>query len=185
MWGAQCDGCGDWSFSALELKGPIVWTDANPITVTVDGTTLASDGTKWVLIDKRWLLRVDGNIWRRCQDIRLASTELGTLQVVYSYGTPVPAGGIQSAISLACQLALLFGWIAGDCQLPQRVSSLVREGVSVQIIDSLSIIKDGGTGITDIDMWLTAVNPCGLRRRPRVYSPGFGNRLPQITGAPS
>lgn len=178
---AQCGGCGGWSTAGVDLRGPVVWDGDHALTVTVDGTDLPSDGSAWVLVDMRRIIRVDGGTIPQCQDLRVAVDQPGTCQVVYSRGTAVPMAGVQAAISLAVQYALLQGWVDGECKLPQRVTSIVRQGVTAVAIDPLTIISDGGTGLTDVDLWLVSVNPAKLRRRARIYTPGMPNPLPSVT----
>lgn len=175
---AQCGGCSRWSTGAIRLEGPIIWDDSNPITILVDGDTL--DPSRWSIVDKRIIVRTDNQVFVQCQDLRVATTEVGTLAVTYSRGVAVPMGGIQSAITLAAELAKSNGWVTGECQLPQRVKQIVRQGVTVgAVIDPLDIIHEGGTGITSIDLWIASVNPHGLRRRASIHTPGL--ELPQPT----
>lgn len=182
---AQCGECGGWWTAGFDLPAPVVWDDTHPITVTVDGTDLASDGTAWVLIDGRRIVRIDGGTIPQCQDLRKATTETGTCQVTFSSGVPVPQAGVQAAISLTVELAKLEGWVAGTCKLPQRVTTISRQGVTAVAIDPMTIIADGGTGLTDVDLFLSAVNPCKLRRRATIHTPGLGSDLPTVQGVPT
>jgi hypothetical protein len=92
------------------------------------------------------------------------------MEVVYSYGQGPPDGGRLAAGALAGQIAL---WLAGskDCKLPERVTSVSRQGVSMTVVDPADFLDKGRTGISVVDLWLAAVNPHGHRQRPRVWSP--------------
>jgi hypothetical protein len=90
-------------------------------------------------------------------------------------------GGVQSAITLAAELAKANGFIAGECQLPQRVTTITRQGVGIAVaIDPLTVIREGGTGITSIDLWIASINPHGLRRRASIHTPGLEHPLPTV-----
>jgi hypothetical protein len=41
----------------------------------------------------------------------------------------------------------------------------------VDIADSLDILKEGGTGLTSVDLWLHSVNPDARPQRAGVWSP--------------
>lgn len=176
---AQCGGCGGWSTSGIDLPGPVVWDVDHPVSVMVDGETL--DPSVWSFIDRRRIVRVDGGVLRQCQSLLLASSEPGTCQITFSYGVAVPMAGVQAAISLAVQIALLNGWVSGTCKLPQRVTQVQRQGVVVAVaIDPLTVISEGGTGLTDVDLWLVSVNPSKLRRRATIHTPGLDSPLPTV-----
>jgi len=92
------------------------------------------------------------------------------VEVTYTYGTPPPASGRAAARILATELVKLF---AGDdtCALPQRVTSVARQGVSYTILDNQDFIDELKTGIYAVDLFLRAVNPDKARARSRVFSP--------------
>jgi hypothetical protein len=92
------------------------------------------------------------------------------VEVTYTYGTPPPASGRAAARILASELVKLY---ANDdtCALPQRVTSIVRQGVTYTVLDQQSFIDELKTGIYAIDLFLRAVNPDKARARSRVFSP--------------
>jgi hypothetical protein len=81
-----------------------------------------------------------------------------------------PASGRAAARILANELVKLY---ANDdtCALPQRVTSIVRQGVTYTVLDQQSFIDELKTGIYAIDLFLRAVNPDKARARSRVFSP--------------
>lgn len=93
------------------------------------------------------------------------------LSVTYSYGTPPPAAGKRAAIRLANELILSD---MGDaaCSLPERISSVARQGVSYTMFDPQEFIANGKVGIYEIDLFLAAVNPSKAKKRPKVFLPG-------------
>jgi hypothetical protein len=77
--------------------------------------------------------------------------------------------GKQAARILATEFIKL--WSGDDCALPQRVTSVTRQGVSYTILDSQDFLDDMRTGIYSIDLFLKSVNPDKARARARVFSP--------------
>jgi hypothetical protein len=55
--------------------------------------------------------------------------------------------------------------------LPQRVTSISRQGVSYTLLDSQDFIEELKTGIYAVDLFLKSVNPDKARARSRVFSP--------------
>lgn len=133
----------------------------NPITaiveVTENGVTL--DPGDYRLTRSGWLERLDG-AWTTCFD---------TTEITYRFGEPPPEGGVQSVVTLAIQFMLDF---LGDskCRLPQRVTSLTRQGISMSMIDPMDFLPEGKTGFYLIDLWLSAVNPGHRGARGSVFS---------------
>jgi hypothetical protein len=75
-----------------------------------------------------------------------------------------------AARTLAMEFAKLW---AGDedCALPQRVTSISRQGVSYTLLDSQDFIDDVRTGLYAVDLFLKTVNPDKARAKSRVFSP--------------
>lgn len=92
------------------------------------------------------------------------------VEVTYTYGTPPPTAGKAAARILATELVKLY---EGDdtCALPQRVTSVSRQGVSYTLLDSQDFIDELRTGIYAIDLFLKTSNPDRARARARVFSP--------------
>lgn len=139
------------------------------IEVTIDGVVLPADAYKLRRLDGQWhIVRVDGGVWPECQDWEVDAGQVGSWTVKYAHGTPVPMGGRIAAGVLACEIALA-AVSSEDCELPKRVRSVVRAGVSIDFLDPMSFLDQGRTGLEIPDMWLAQVNPKALQRRARVY----------------
>jgi hypothetical protein len=93
------------------------------------------------------------------------------LSVTYTYGTPPPAAGKRAAIRLANEL-ILSDMSDPSCALPERISSVARQGVSYTVMDPQEFISNGKVGIYEIDLFLAAVNPYKAKKRPKVFLPG-------------
>jgi hypothetical protein len=74
-----------------------------------------------------------------------------------------------AARTLAIEFAKL--WSDDEtCALPQRVTSVSRQGVSFTILDQQDFIQELRTGLYAVDLFLKTVNPDGARRKTKVYS---------------
>jgi uncharacterized protein DUF4082 len=107
-----------------------------------------------------WVTRIDGRSWNTCMD---------TTTITYTFGEPPPEGGVRSAVDLAVER---LAWRLGEeCAWPRTVTSVTRQGLSMEIANPLDFISDGRTGLPGVDMWLAAVNPTARAQRGRVWSP--------------
>lgn len=162
-------GCGD-SRATVLLSGPV-----DAVTeVLVDGVVVPPASYR---VDNRALLvRTDGGVWPLTQNLNAPATEPGTFAVTYWRGLRLPAGGRRAVSALMVEFDKARCG-DGTCRLPDRVTSVVREGVTYTMLDDPTQLFDRGrTGLNDVDMWLAAVNPSGARTRMRVWSPETANR---------
>jgi len=92
------------------------------------------------------------------------------VEVTYTYGSPPPTSGRAAARLLATELVKLY---EGDdsVELPQRVTSIVRQGVTYTVLDQQDFIDELRTGLYAVDLFLKSVNPDKARARSRVFSP--------------
>lgn len=168
--------CGCTRLSELELPGhPVASVEA----VKIDGVLLDPD--RYRVDDHRWLVYLpesddaERQGWPCCQRIDLPDTAEDTWSVAYSYGQDPPLGGRRAAANLGCQLALsCTPALAGQCKLPKRVTSITRQGLTVAVIDPLSLFKDGLVGLADVDLWVQSVNFGAKHRQAQVFVPGHG-----------
>ena len=150
-------GCGPRPGIDAWLPGPIYAISE----VRVDGVVL--DPSAYRVDNGTWLVRQDGGTWPQFQDYATPADEAFT--VTYFIGSPVPAGGAVAAGTLACEF--LRACAGGPCRFPKRVTSVSRQGVTVSAQETISA---GSTGIPEVDAWVRAINPGGLREAPAVYS---------------
>lgn len=135
--------------------------------VLLDGVIL--DPTRYRLANRRSLVMTphDGDAWQAWptfQDDRAAPDQPRTFQITYRYGDGPPPGGVAMAKLYGCQIAQ-----AGlpGCQLPQRVQTITRQGVSMTVLDPLTLTEKGMVGLPTVDMWVASV---WARRRRRPAS---------------
>lgn len=119
----------------------------------------------WRLHRPATLVRTDGQPWPP-QDITADDGQEGSWQVTYQTGLPVPEAGLHAAAVLACELAKARRGVA--CRLPQRVQTVIREGVTVGFFDDFATLWEGRTGLFEVDMWVASVGAPG---RSRVVVP--------------
>jgi hypothetical protein len=105
------------------------------------------------------------------------------ITVTYDWGTLPPDGGKAAAVEYARQFILAR---AGDsaCQLPKRIQSITRQQITMTLLDPGGYLDQGRTGVPQVDQWITAVNPAGLKRRPYVWSPDVDRTTPRYQPAP-
>ena len=117
------------------------------------------DPSNYYLVDHSTIHIKAGTPWTPCNT-----------EVTYSYGVAVPAVGKMAARTLAIEFIKL--WSDDEtCQLPQRVTSVSRQGVSYTILDNQEFIEELRTGLYVIDLFLKTVNPDNARRKSKVFSP--------------
>lgn len=92
------------------------------------------------------------------------------VEVTYTYGAPPPTAGRMAARILAIELVKLYE-NDSECMLPNRVTSVARQGVTYTVLDNQDFIDELRSGIYAVDLFLRAVNPDRARARSRVFSP--------------
>lgn len=110
------------------------------------------------------LYRVNGR-WP-AQDLTRPLDEEGTWSVTFTRGNPPPQGSAKLVALLAAEF--LAACNGGKCRLPRRVRSVTRQGVSYDMIDPTDIYESGKTGLAEVDVWLSAVNPHHIMGAPSV-----------------
>lgn len=147
------------------LPGPIASIPATG--VSVDGEIIPVDA--WRVDGGQWLVRTDGDCWPECQNFSIDSGGTNTFQVTYFKGLAVPSILERAAGELACE------WIkactGAACRLPQRVQSIVRQGVTISMVDVDTILSKGWTGVDTVDQIIAQFNPYGLRSKMKISSP--------------
>jgi hypothetical protein len=110
--------------------------------------------------------------WPTSQILDLEDTEPGTFSVTFMFGSPPPASGRLAARKLAEVLAL--PQLGDSSRYPQRVTSVVRQGVTTQSASVIDVLSKGASGIYEVDTFVLAFNPHKLQRSPAVFSPDVG-----------
>jgi len=150
--GGMCSSCG--CTHLLRLRGAPVLEVTE---VKVGGAAL--DPAAYTIYDYSFIASPNA-CWNTCDDV----------EVSYRYGTEPPVMGKIAAKALADQYLLAMAG-SDECELPQRVTQISRQGVSWTLLDPQEFLDKGRTGIYQVDLFLAVVNPDGARLRPRVFSP--------------
>lgn len=118
--------------------------------------------TDWRLENHSALVRTDGAGWPAAQVLELADGEPGTWEVDLIYGAPVPDGGKIAAAVLANEMGKA---VSGDssCELPQRIQTITRQGVTIGMLDPMDGLDDGKTGLWLVDSWVASVTKTNPR----------------------
>lgn len=182
-WSWTAVGMGWWQngqdLSEILLNGPV--TRINE--VWVDGVLL--DPSQYTLYDGRRLVRnldpsgQSSSAWPWNQNLQIPITYPGTALIDYEWGRPPPDSGWLACVELATELALAVGG-SDRSTLANRVVSMASEGISVQVGDSLSYIREQLTSLPLCDLFIQAYNPQKLRRRSVFLAPNstVGRSLP-------
>jgi hypothetical protein len=136
------------------------------VQIKVDGAPLVSGA--YMLYDYRTLIRTDGNSWPLCNDLSQPDTAVGTWSVTMTTGTPVPVLGQMAVGELALQLALACV-DADECKLPSTAQQIVRQGVTLTMLDPNLVFADGKIGLYRCDLFISTFNPGGISERGHVY----------------
>lgn len=155
------DSCSCVSVQEVILPGVV----GDIVRVRLNGANL--DPTAYRVDGGNRLVRQDGESWPVCQDMNLPATDDDAFVVEFYNGTApdsslnFAAGTLALEFYKACQ--------GQTCQLPSGVTSIVRQGISMEIANGLFV--NGYTGIKTVDAIISIYNPYGHKSRPSVLSP--------------
>lgn len=140
----------------VHLPGPV----SHIVIVTICGEVL--DPCEYTLEGD--MLYRNGANWP-AQNYNRPLDEDGTWSVLYGKGVPVPDGVGVFVGQLAKEF--LAACSGEQCRLPRNVVATTSRGVTRQF-DPTGMYASGKTGLSEIDVWLAAVNPHHIMRAPRV-----------------
>lgn len=166
--------CGCTRLSEIKLPGfPVL----SVTEVLIDG--LEVDPARYRVDDHQWLVYLpdpDGvdprTGWPCCQHLDLPTTDDGTFSVEYVFGGLPDEGGVIAAASLGCQIALALGGDTNNCRLPKRVTTITRQGVTMALLDPMNNMREGWTGLPEVDLWIASKRLGAQRRRATVHAIG-------------
>ncbi len=181
-WPFDCgcrSSCGCKRLERVTLPGPV----RQILEVIVDGIVLDEDAYR--CDDRKTLVRVDGGEWPACQDLTQPTTEPGTFGVRILRGRPVPVTGWEAVVTMGAELSKAMTPGVKGCALPERVTSVTRQGITIAVLDPMEFLDKGRTGLGSVDLFLQASNPERLQRRARIASADDLDRGPRHLGRPS
>lgn len=162
--GACGDSCSCGTLSQVVMPGPV-----NSITqIKIGGSVLVTGAYR--VDDYTKLVRTDGGVWPRCQDMSLPDTAANTWSITATYGIPVPYAGQLAVGEMACELAKALN--NESCRLPRNVTSVNRQGVSINYGEIFKTMLHEGrlTGLYLVDQFIQIYNPNRLMARAKTYS---------------
>lgn len=157
----------------VRLMGPV----ASVTSVTIGGVVVPASA--WRVDDGHWLVRTDGDCWPKCADLDTDDGD-NVFIVNYTRGVPVPAPLLQAAANYACEWAK--ACMGADCRLSNRVTSLARNGITIEMASPSEFLEEGLTGLPEVDTLIRALNPYGRKQRGRIYAPEL--RVPRMVTTP-
>lgn len=174
-WCCNCT-CGSCKPNEINLG---VWPVTAVTSVRIDGTTLTgSDITDTFHVDEwRYLVRNDGNIFPHAnsafaiagsaEDVSDFQNEF-VFEVTVEHGMTVPRLITRATRAMACQLVSFC--LDLPCKLPERVTSVSRQGVSMNVSSTEDFLTKGRTGIYEVDLALATFNPNHLQSSSFMWS---------------
>ncbi len=153
-----------------------LWPVVNLTAVRFDGVD--QDVADFHIDEFHYLVRSgEQEAWPTCTNMWAASggafdtEEDGhVFEVEFQYGIEAPSILERAARTLACEL-LSSACGVGECKLPERVTSISRRGMSVEVASSQDLLQDGLTGIYSVDLAIKTLNPTKLQSPSFVWSP--------------
>lgn len=145
----------------IVMPGPV----ATLIAVNLDGTELPLGDFR--IDNGHRIVRTDGECWPSCQNMNANIGEPGTLAITYLPGIFPDSSALWAAGVLACEFSK--ACTGAKCRLPSSVTSIARQGVTFTMSEGM--FAGGLTGIREVDAYLVAVNPRGVRVPVSVWSP--------------
>lgn len=159
---------------AVVLRGPVAAVNE----VLVNGEVVPSSAYRVDVKSGTYLLlRLDGTCWPTCQTFTAAEDAAGAFAVTYEIGRALPEALAIATAILACEYASFL--TTGECRLPAKMTSLTRQGVTVEVEPPAP--EDGLTGITQVDAIVTALNPSKRQRPPVILSPDLPEECDRMT----
>lgn len=163
--GCGCPGCSCSPLSAVELPGRVARIES----IYIDGNLVPAEA--YSIDNRRIVVRRDGASWPSCQDMNAPAGAPGTFTITYTPGVEPGEDGLWAAGILACEYAS--ACTGGKCRLPSTVTSIARNGVSMELSNNL--FDQGLSGIREVDAYVKSLNPHGLRTASRVWSPDLAS----------
>ena len=122
-----------------------------------------------------WIWSSSGWSWTGYGSLHdaLYPKKCGPLIVEYTYGSPPPEQIEKAIESLTCELDKAYSGDWGSCRLPERVTSISRQGMDMTILDPQDFLENGKTGIVEVDLAISIFNRGKAKRRARVYSADY------------
>lgn len=135
-----------------------------PVSTVADVVGVPARGTPRPLTDDEWS-------WSGGIVLTVPSwLAQAQVQALLTTGQPPTAYGEIAAATLAAELAFGDPNYSGNetTRLPALVTSISRQGISQSFASILDVIKEGATGVAEVDEFVSMYNSTRAQARPRV-----------------
>lgn len=146
----------------VRLMGPV----DSIVEVLIGG--IAVDPDTYRVDDNHWLVRTGGECWPTCADMDTDDGD-NVFEVTYIRGTTPPPALLRAASTLACEWGK--ACLGGDCRLSNRVTSIARQGINIEMMDPSALLDGNRTGLWEVDSIIAALNPYDRKQRARIWAP--------------
>lgn len=157
----------------VRLMGPV----ASITEVTIGG--IAVDPDTYRVDDDHWLVRTGGECWPTCADMDSDDGD-NVFEVTYTRGKVPPPALLRAASTLECEWGK--ACVGAECRLSNKVTSIARNGITIDMESPDALLDDGLTGLWEVDSVIRALNPYQRKQRGRIYAPEL--RPPRMTTSP-
>lgn len=144
----------------ITLRGP----DPTVTGILIDGAAF----TDFLILDGTTLIRTDAQSWPGCQDLRLASTEERTFEIIYTYGLPISKLARDACAEIVCS------FVGNDPQSNRKghpgVRGMTIAGVQISLEQQVMEIEKRAFLMPSVIRLLTVYAPDGPNPAV-VYSP--------------
>ena len=151
------------------------WPVTELNSVRENGVTLSGANLTGVyhMDEYRYLVKDDGTPFSGGSSFALTGgphdTDAGddqfVVEVSVEVGLPVPRLIERATRALACELVT--ACLDLPCKLPERVTSVARSGITMQVSSATDLLTNGRTGIYEVDLAISTFNPS------KMQSPSF------------
>lgn len=162
-----------------------------PVTaiVAVRENGVDQDPADYHIDEYRYIVKNDGTAFPRCANWYEAAAgpdddeEHGyVFEITVEHGIPAPRLLKRAVSALACNFySLNADDDCTDCDLPERITNISRQGVSWEVADFVALMQQGSTGIWAVDIAVKVFNPMGLQSPSFVWTPEIARGTRRFT----
>lgn len=142
------------------LPGPVGSIES----VQIDGVVI--DPSAYRVDDGNRLVRQDGELWPTNQNFNVPDGMPGSFSVTYYHGATADVL-VQYAAGVLAE-EYLKAMFNRDCRLPLGATTIVRQGITVEV--QQDFFDGGRTGIHEVDAVIFRFNPYGQKTQSAIFS---------------
>lgn len=113
---------------------------------------------------------MSGNQWAVGGSAEDSVDEGHVFEVTFNYGMTAPSLIKRATRALACEWMNQVGGGTGPCKLPERVTTVTRSGITLDVASAVDMLQNGRTGIYQVDLAIQTFNPSKLQSPSFVWS---------------